>query len=139
MAGEIYQSYLSTATLYALIFRPSDGYIWDTTGTPAFEAVGTWNDARVGDCDIPMTASGDFHKVNFPTGITTAGVYVVQIRLQAGASPDTDDMLISQGFMEWDGTGEITVSLINTNANRVNNFTQTTETDIEQTKARIYI
>jgi len=107
--NEIYQAYDSASVLYALIYKPSNGYIWDTTGTPAFEAVGTWNDARVGDCDIPLTAAGssDMHFADFPAGITVAGNYIVQIRVQAGASPDTDDMIISQGFMVWDGTAEV--------------------------------
>ena len=144
-SGEIYQSYLSTATLYALITRPSDKYIWDA-GDEAFEAVGTWNDTRIGQCDIPMTAAGDMHYVDFPAAITTAGVYLVQIRLQAGASPDTDDIILSQGFMEWDGAAEITASVIDTNVDylitsegKIDNVIQTIEVPEGTDKARIYI
>jgi hypothetical protein len=103
MANEIYQSFDSASVLYALIYRASDGYIYDA-GDEAFEAIGTWNDARAEECDIPMTAIGDLHFADFP--VVAAGNYILQIRLQAGGSPDTDDIPLAQGFMNWDGTAE---------------------------------
>jgi MinD-like ATPase involved in chromosome partitioning or flagellar assembly len=42
---------------------------------------------------------------DFP--VVAAGNYIVQIRERAGASPDTDDAIISQGQMVWDGTAEV--------------------------------
>lgn len=111
MANEIWHSYDSASTLYALVYRPSDGYIYDV-GDAAFEAVGTWNDARVGECDIAMSTAGgsDIHLADFPT--VAAAVYLVQIRLRVGGSPDTDDPPIAQGFMNWDGTAEINASTL---------------------------
>ena len=109
MANEIYQAYDSASTLYAFVYRQSDGYIWDV-GDTAFEAIGTWNDARADECDILLTPAGDMHFVDFPSGITDAGNYIVQIRIRAGASPDTDDMILSQGFMIWDGSAEVVLS-----------------------------
>src|SRR3990167_5208303 len=107
MANEIAWSFDSASVLYALVY--SGNQIYDV-GSAAFEAVGTWNDARVGECDIAMTAAGDFHFANFPA--VAAGSYFVQIRLQAGGLPDTDDTPLSQGFMVWDGSAEIVASTI---------------------------
>lgn len=104
MANEIALSFDSASTLYALVYRQSDGYIYDV-GHTAFEAVGTWNDARVAECDIAMTASGDMHFGTFP--VVAAGTYYVQIRKRVGASPDTDDIIAAQGFMVWGGTAEV--------------------------------
>jgi len=83
MANEIYHDYDSASTLYAFVYRQSDGYIYDV-GDTAFEAIGTWNDARADQCDIAMTASGDFHMGAFPA--VAAGTYYVVIRDQAGAN-----------------------------------------------------
>lgn len=111
MANEIWTSYDSASTLYALVYRESDGYIYDV-GDTAFEPVGPWNDARVAECDIAMTAVGDMHKGTFP--VVAAGYYWVQVRDRIGANPDTDDEQIAQGFMDWDGTAEITNASIDT-------------------------
>jgi len=97
-------SYDNASNLYFLVYRLSDNYIWDV-GDSAFEAVGTWNDARVDECDIAMTAAGDAHFGNFPS--VPNGTYFVQVRLRAGASPDADDKLVGQGEMYWDGSSEI--------------------------------
>lgn len=109
MASEIYYSWDDAATLYFLVYRPADTYIWDV-GDSAFEAVGAWNNTRVGECDIAMTAAGDMHFGDFPTGITTYGKYYIQIRLQSGGSPDITDLVIAQGEILWDGSKIITIS-----------------------------
>ena len=107
MANEIHHSFDSAETLYALIRRAEDQYIYDV-GDEEFEELGTWNDARVIACAVEMTASGDTHWADFP--VVDEGVYFVEIREQAGASPDTDDLSIAQGVMNWNGTEEITDS-----------------------------
>ncbi|MBE3143567.1 MAG: hypothetical protein IMZ61_06550 [Planctomycetes bacterium] len=134
MAKEIYQSYATGSVLYALIFRPSDGYIYDV-GHTAFEAIGTWNDARINECDIPLTAIGDMHFVNFPA--VAAGTYDVQIRLRAGATPvvlTTVDFLISQGQIIWDGTAEITTASLDTLVDSVLSRQNTVKSAIDETK-----
>lgn len=103
MANEIWTSYDSAKTLYAFVYRMTDKYIYDV-GDAAFEAIGTWNDARAGECDIAMTAVGDVHFADFP--VVSAGVYYVSIRERAGASPDTDDKPVAQGVMCWAGSSE---------------------------------
>jgi hypothetical protein len=135
MAGEIYCSFDSAEILYALIYRPSDSKIYDE-GDDDFEPIGTWNDARAGECNIEMTAVGDMHIANFPTTID-AGVYIVSIRKQLSAvadTPDTDDPPVAQGIMHWDGTAEITYSTLDTNIDliltelqRVNNVYDETQ------------
>ena len=107
MGNKFAHSSDSANTLYFLVYRLSDNYIWDV-GDGAFEAVGTWNDARVGECDIPMTAAGDAHFGTFPA--VALGQYFVQVRLQIGGSPDTDDIPQAQGEMHWDGSSEISWS-----------------------------
>lgn len=112
MANEIWHSYDSAKSLYAFVYRMSDMYIYDV-GDAAFEAIGTWNDARAGECDIVMTATGDSHSANFPN--VAKAVYYVQIREKAGANPDTDDTPLAQGVMYWDGSAEINLSTITIN------------------------
>ena len=107
MSGEVSHGLDSADTAYFLVYRPSDSYIWDVS-SGAFEAVGTWNDTRVGECDIAMTAAGDVHFGDFPS--VPLGEYHVQVRKQAGVNPDTDDIPIGQGIMHWDGSAEISWS-----------------------------
>jgi hypothetical protein len=106
MSDKFAHSYDSAANLYFFVYRISDTYIWDV-GDSAFEAVGTWDDARAGECDIAMTAAGDVHFGTFPS--VPPGVYFVTIRLRAGANPDTDDRPIAQGVMYWDGSDLINI------------------------------
>ena len=123
MANEIWQSFYSASTLYALIRSPDNKYIYDV-GDSAMEAIGTWNDARADECDIPMTASGNMHFADFP--FLPPGTYLVQIVLQAGANPDSEDWVISQGIMEWDGTAEKTIGTVLIEQQRVETIEQST-------------
>lgn len=89
--------------LYALLHRVSDGYIWDV-GSSAFEAVGTWNDARVGECDIVLTGNNaGLYTATFPS-VDDNVIYAVSIHLRAGANPDTTDAYLgSQSVNEGGG------------------------------------
>jgi len=104
MSNEINHAADDTKTLYALVYRTSDKYIYDV-GDSAFEDIETWNDARADECDIPMTAVGDVHFADFPS--VAAGEYFVVIKVQAGESPDSDDKETGQGIMSWNGSSEI--------------------------------
>ena len=144
MSKEIYQAWTAAGTLYALVRRPADNYVWDPSiATPAFVA---WVDGNIANYDIAMTATGRVHLVDFPVLIVAAGTYDVFIMLQAGAGPAITDSFISQGQICWDGTAEIILSTIDTNVDSlitargiINNVSVQTETDIELTKSRIYI
>jgi hypothetical protein len=144
VAKEIYQAWTAAGTLYALVRRPADNYVWDPSiATPAFVA---WVDGNIANYDIAMTATGRVHLADFPVLIVTAGTYDVFIMLQAGGTPAITDSFISQGQICWDGIAEIVLSTIDTNVDslitsegKVNNITEQKDTDIELTKARVYL
>ena len=106
MSNEIYHSIDEARVLYALIWRKSDDYIWDNTGSTF---VTPYTDANIDRYDIPLTnhADSDYHSADFPSAIT-AGVYRVQIMLIAGGAMDADeDIPVAQGEIYWDGAKEV--------------------------------
>ena len=109
-------------------------------------AFATWADGDIANYSIAMTPIGRKHFADFPALITTAGTYDVFVCLQATGTPAITDSFISQGQICWDGTAEIVLSTIDTNVDSlitargiIQNTTVQTETDIEKTKARIYL
>lgn len=105
MSNEIVHSHRDSDTLYALVYSGKTIYV---TASGTFAAVGTWDDARAGQCDIPMTAAGDAHFADFPS--VPEGIYFVSIRKQAGISPDADDdKPVGQGEMAWNGSSEVSL------------------------------
>ena len=109
MANEIHCPGKNADTYYAFVKRRTDKYIYDV-GDTAFEAVGTWNDARIDECDIEMTAEGDTHYADFP--VVAAGVYDVEYRKQVGVNPDTDDKAEFISEMHWNGTAETSITTL---------------------------
>lgn len=109
MANELRKAYPTGYNLYATITRKSDGYIWDT-GDSAFEAVGTWNDTRVGECDVALTDNGGgLYLANLPSGITAEGEYYIMYYEREGASPATTDTPVGgPELLSWTGTSETT-------------------------------
>jgi hypothetical protein len=105
MADLQFQHVETGVTLYAVIERLSDNYIWDTTGTPAFEAyaaAGSW-----GDYDIALleTPAGSYrYTFTFPAGITAPGDYIVKVFRRAGASPAASDPLVGAAVASWTGS-----------------------------------
>lgn len=102
MANEIIFAFDKGNTLYARIFD-STGQVWNTSGTPAFEA---WADGNVTDYDITVTdkSSGQYIG-DFPS--TAAGRFKVNIYIQAGGSPSIGDSVLQTGEILWDGSTEI--------------------------------
>lgn len=90
--------------LYALVYRFRDKFIYDV-GDTAYEAIGTWNDARADECDIPMTAVGDAHFADFPD--SARDTYFVLTKIRATGVPLASDKEHSQGVMYWDGKKEV--------------------------------
>ncbi len=89
-------------TIYAFLRRDSDDYIYDV-GDSALEAIGTFNNARADECDIPLTWKNAGHyKATFPT--IAVGDYTIQLRLQAGGSPAITDAIL--GTIHIDETGK---------------------------------
>lgn len=110
-ANEIQFPYDSGSTIYAIVRRPADSYIWNTAVSPADWRA--WVDANIADYDIALTdRSGDFYSNSFPAGITTAGMYPINVYLRAGANPAITDSLIGGGEIAWTGSAEITDYII---------------------------
>jgi hypothetical protein len=111
MANEIYATFDEGETLYVLIWRKTDDKVWNNTDSQW----DTYTDADIDKYDVVLAnqADSDYYSVDFPSAITTAGSYRVQIMWQQGGSIDADvDFGIYQGEIEWDGTEEITQSYI---------------------------
>lgn len=106
MSNEIAHGADSAETLDAYVYRFSDKYIYSSTNS-AYEAVGTWNDARAQACEIPMTAAGDTHFADFPA--SARGVYFVLIKKRATGVPLASDRGVGQGVMYWDGAKEVNI------------------------------
>ena len=106
MAGEISHVHTATGdTLYATIRTPA-GLMWNTAGTPNFEArtVANW-----GDYDVAMTetpASSYFYVGTFPAiaGNMVAGWYAVEVFKRAGGAPAISDVIQARFFGHWNGT-----------------------------------
>ena len=106
-AKEIQFAYDDGFNPYALVRRSSDGHIWDV-GDSQFEAVGTWNDARAGECDIGLTGyDAELYMADFPAA--AAGRYLINIYLRAGANPAITDTLLSVGEIVWNSAAEKTI------------------------------
>jgi hypothetical protein len=105
MAKEIQCVYITAKTLYAQIFNQV-GQIWNTAGTPAFQAYAT---ANIADYDVALTEAGTasaIYQGDFPTAIVTPGVYLVLIHERAGGAPAEADVIVAQGEVEWNGTAK---------------------------------
>lgn len=114
MAGKIiYPYYMTGVNLYVRIRRPADGYVWNVSGAFA----GTWETFNTTDTIehalalVEAPAGSYEYEVEFPAGIE-AGVFLVEVRLRAGANPETADRVLATGPMQWDGTSEIPLSKI---------------------------
>jgi hypothetical protein len=129
VAKEIYQAWTAAGTLYALIRRPADNYVWDPSiATPAFVA---WVDGNIANYDIAMTPTGRVHLADFPTTANMiAGTYDVFVMLQASASPAITDSFISQGQICWDGAAEILLSDINSSVIVIDGIVGTINTNV---------
>lgn len=98
MANELNIGGPSGGTLYAIIRRESDSFVWNGS---AFVA---WNNADIATYDVPLTdRGGDYYSADFPSAIA-AGNYFVSYWEQAGATPATDDLKIpADEALYWDG------------------------------------
>lgn len=107
-ANEIRFAYDSSdsPTLYTIIGRTTDANVWDACNT----AWAFWVNANEPNYANDMSlVRKDFYDVQFPTDITTAGIYPVTIYRQADTEPNMmDDLIIGKGEIVWDGSAEIT-------------------------------
>lgn len=108
MANEIRYPFGTGETIDAYVFRKSDGKVWYPTGA-TFETWGTDSRAANDYKAVTLTeaASGaQWYAGDFPTAITTAAYYDVQLRLRAGSSPANSDTVIGMSMIDWTGTEE---------------------------------
>jgi hypothetical protein len=97
MANELKASYNASATVYGVIRRISDGYVWNGSTFAA------WVDGSIGNYDIPLVSQGgDFYAANWPSAMA-AGSYRVFYYVQAGASPAITDTLLDSENRTWNG------------------------------------
>ncbi len=111
MSNEIYATYEEGNTLYALIWRKTDDKVWNNTDSQ-FD---TYTDADIDKYDVVLAnqVDSDYYSVDFPSAITTVGVYRVQVMLQVGGAIDADnDIGLFQGEIAWSGTAEEDISTI---------------------------
>ena len=82
MASQILMGYLSGQTLYAIVQRVADGYYWQTNS----QAFAVFNPSVWDHYDTPLVENGvsGTYTAPFPAGITTAGLYRVELPAQAG-------------------------------------------------------
>jgi len=125
-ANEIQFAYEEGSTLYFRV-READGDIWNTSGTPAFE---NWADGNVTDYDIALTdEEGAHYQGAFPA--CSAGIYTVSAYLRAGANPAVADLLVGTVDFVWDGSNEITLSMLDTNIDDIETDTAAVDTTAE--------
>lgn len=102
MAGELrVNANFTGLTCYAMLFD-RNSQVWDTTGTPAFEAYVT---AQIANYDIALTEQGTASKRyvgDFPAA--SAGYYDLEFYIRDGASPAETDELIGTESGYWSGS-----------------------------------
>ncbi len=92
-ANKILVSFRPGQDLYTLLYRGVDSFI-KNVDTSAFEAIGTWNDARVDACDIVLTDAGGglyYDANNHLSSITSTGIYYAVYLHREGNDPLTSD------------------------------------------------
>lgn len=107
MANEIQASYTSGNTLYAVI-RDHAGEVWWQTGQ-TFEPWGTSGRDADDYALVLMDKGGSRYVGSFDASIS-AGSYLIQWFLQAGANPADTDTLVGGRDITWSGTAEVTAT-----------------------------
>lgn len=99
MANELAMTYQGDATLYAIIRRRSDAWVWDT----AVNAFEPWSDDDLADY-VSMLAnrSGDMYQGDCPDSMA-AGRYQIQYYRQNGEQASINDLLIGVEDIHWTG------------------------------------
>ena len=101
-ANEVQIAYAVGNNLYFRVFNAA-GQVWNTSGTPAFEA---WADGNVTDYDVALTGTGgSYYLGTFPD--PADGTYSVVAYLRAAGAPAVGDGVLSAGFMEWRSSAEV--------------------------------
>ncbi|MBL4700327.1 MAG: hypothetical protein JKX85_03635 [Phycisphaeraceae bacterium] len=108
MANELQLSFQGNASIYAIIRRHSDAWVWNNT-LLSFES---WDTANLDDYDLPLSdADGDLYQANWPSSMVAGQYRLLYYRLAVGVPAD-DDLLLATTDMEWNGIAASPVSSI---------------------------
>lgn len=104
MANEVSWRHTATAKTVYYTIRSAARQMWNTSGTPAFEAltVVNWADYDIALAETP--ASSYFYVGDWPAGVSTVGWYWLDVYEQATASPAISDTLIGGIIGYWNST-----------------------------------
>lgn len=98
------------ATLYAVIRRTSDWYVFNGTSLEA------WANANIATYAVALTdESGDIYAVAVPTALA-AGDYAVDYYEQSGGTPAITDLRLAGETFHWDGTALSNASTVSLSA-----------------------
>ena len=114
MANEITWDSVTGLTFNVYRFKTDDNVF---LANPATNEVWGTGGRTAADYAIVMSESGasGHYSVDFNDGgAIAAGVYRFVIALQAGVNPANADVKVAKGEIDWDGTAEITPSVIDT-------------------------
>ena len=102
MLNQVHISYPQISNTIYIIIRNTAGKVWNGT---AFE---TWDDANIATYDVACTyKGGNLYSATFPAGISS-GYYTIQIVIQSGVSPSTNDLPLDGALGYWDSvTGNL--------------------------------
>ncbi|MGD9644304.1 MAG: hypothetical protein AB7U73_01240 [Pirellulales bacterium] len=71
-----------------------------------------WSTYAIPATEVPLTGGQSRYKADFPTSITTAGVYRIETSIQAGEAPDQNDPDYGPPVaLAWDGAREVVGAL----------------------------
>lgn len=111
MSNELQLSFQGSATIYAIIRRHADAWVWNQTQL-AFEA---WNSSHLDDYDLALADSGgDLYQGDWPSAILSGRYRVLYYRMSVSV-PGDDDLLLATQDLDWNGIHATTVSDIELN------------------------
>lgn len=102
MSDKMQEFNTAAVNLYVLLINRDTEKI-ACIANSAMEAVGTWNNTRLDQCDIPLTAQGPLYSAAVPVWLPV-GNYVMLTFTRSGASPAVTDVLLRCRDFIWDGS-----------------------------------
>lgn len=115
MANELKISFQGEASIYAIIRRHADAWVWNHSES-IFE---TWNNANLDWYAITLvSAEGDLYQANWPTQMT-AGRYRVLYYRMSDSQAEADDLLLASEDIDWNGSTTAPVSSVELDADAI--------------------
>lgn len=106
MASEFEISYQGSVTIYTVVRRKTDAYVWNGT------AYVVWADGGLsGYANLLTNKGGDLYQGDFPSDVA-AGNVVIFYYLRAGGTPAITDLILKAEAKYWTGTSLTTASTV---------------------------